>query len=280
MSKLFKTSVICAAAALCGADASAALFGLVPDGVQLGLGVSGTSGVNGFVGYANKNSDSFWWKRLGFRVDFASTTPIKSKLNSELNEAINKDGKGLEIADDLHVTDVALGAKHFGAMVDFYPFGNTWFLGGWRLSGGYFTGKFNLGANLKSDLLPGGDYEFELDDIKYKYSGGEMRATSSADWNYRGPYVGTGFDLGLLFGLKIYFDAGVVFANKSAQLDLDVPVTGLYQQVGGTWVAVENNATLEAILAEAESEVLHDGQKELDKYKMFPIVKLGFMYQF
>ena len=40
-----------------------------PHGLQLGVGVSATSGLNGFVGYANKNFDSFWWKRLGFRLD-------------------------------------------------------------------------------------------------------------------------------------------------------------------------------------------------------------------
>ena len=30
-----------------------------PHGLQIGVGVSATSGLNGFVGYANKNFDSF-----------------------------------------------------------------------------------------------------------------------------------------------------------------------------------------------------------------------------
>lgn len=282
MSKLLKTSVICAVAALGGANADAALFGLVPDGVQMGLGLSGTSGVNGFVGYANKDFESFWWKRLGFRVDFASTAPIKSKINSEIKDVMGD--KGIKITDDFRLTNGTVEAKHFGAIVDFYPFGNTWLLGGWRISGGYFTGKMKLGADLYSEMLAGGEYEFELDDIKYKYVGNEMRAKPAADWSYHGPYLGTGFDIGLLFGFKVYLDAGVVFANKPAQLKLDVPLNGLYQWYNDAWEQVEGTGALQeqlqVILEDAKTEVLREATKEVDKYEFFPMIKLGFMYRF
>ncbi|MBO4683260.1 MAG: hypothetical protein J5611_01630 [Alphaproteobacteria bacterium] len=284
MSMFLKTSAVCIATAMCASSASAALFGLMPDGVQMGLGFSGTSGLNGFVGYANKNFESFWWKRLGFRIDFASTSPVQSKINSEIREMMNDKAEGIEITDDLRITNGTVSAKHFGAIVDFYPFGDTWFLGGWRISGGYFNGKMHLGAEVQSDRLPSGDYEFELNDIKYKYAGGEMHATSKADWNYRGPYVGTGFDIGLLWGLKIYVDAGVVFANKSAQLGLDVPTNGLYQWYNGAWEQVAGDdplqQQLQATLEDAKREILRDGQKELDKYKFYPLVKVGLMYRF
>ncbi len=279
MSKFLTTSVVCMAAGLYSASASAALFGLVPDGVQLGLGVSGTSGLNAFVGYANKNLDSFWWKRLGFRIDFANTSPVKSKINSEINSIIDEEENGLEIAGDLHIKNGGVSAKHFGALVDFYPFGNTWFLGGWRLSGGYFMGNLNVNADVYGTTT-GGTYEFELGDYNYRYVGDDVRATAGAKWNYRGPYVGTGFDMGLLFGLKIYCDVGVVFTNKPAGLKLNVPTDGLEQLDGTEWKPVAGDATLEANLANAERDVLSDGQKELDKYKFYPMVKLGLMYRF
>lgn len=278
MMKFLSTSVICMAAAVCTAPASAALFGLVPDGVQMGLGVSGSSGLNGFVGYANKNLESFWWKRLGFRVDFANTKPIKSKINSAVNDIMGKDG--IEITDDLHITNGAISAKHFGALVDFYPFGNTWLLGGWRISGGYFLGNLDLGAEVKSEFSPSGEYEFELNNIKYKYSGGEMHAYAGTNWKYRGPYLGTGFDIGLLLGLKIYIDAGVVFTNKTAELGLDVPITDLFQRDGDEWLSVADSPTLQQTLENAKRAVLRDAQKELDKYNFFPMVKVGLMYRF
>ena len=34
-------------------------------GLQIGVGLSGTSGLNGIVGYANKDAVSFWGKRFG-----------------------------------------------------------------------------------------------------------------------------------------------------------------------------------------------------------------------
>ena len=284
MFRFLATSVVCMVMALWGTSSSAALLGLVPDGVQMGVGLSGSSGMNGFIGYANKESKSFWWKRLGFRVDFASTKPIKSKINSTINDFINEEEDGFEIADDLRIRNAGLSAKHFAAIIDIYPFGNTWFLGGWRLSGGYFMGKFNLGADIESEKLPSGDYEFELNDIRYKYAGGEMHAKAKADWNYHGPYVGTGFDLGLFLGLKIYVDAGVVFTNKAAQLGLDVPTTGLSQWYEGHWEQVAGDSPLQQELqqnlADAEREVLREGQEELNKYKFYPMVKVGLMYRF
>lgn len=244
-------------------------------GFQLGAGVSASSGLNAFVGYNNKSFDSFWWKRLGLRLDFGGTSMIKSKLNSQINKELGQDGR--EIGDYLRVKDVDLKANHFGAMIDFYPFGDTWFFGGWRLSGGYYAGKLNINAALtgKVDSLPDSEFAFELDGIKYKYSGNTMNGRANVDWKYSGPYVGTGFDIGLFAGLKIYMDAGVVFTNKTAQLGLDVPTDNLQQWDGTTWTTV-NVAELET----AKANALADGQKELDKIKYYPMVKLGFMYRF
>ena len=236
-----------------------------PRGLQLGIGVSATSGLNGFVGYNNKKFDSFWWKRFGFRLDFASYSLIRK----DTSKVSNNDG--YKIYDDLKLNNVDVNGNHFGAMVDFYPFGDTWFLGGLRVSGGYFTGNLDLNADIFANN-DAGRFNFEIGGEKYYYEG-EMKGTSKLNWKYNGPYLGAGFDFGLIAGLKLYFDAGVVFANKSADIDINVPITGLKDQITG-------NAVVEAALQEAHDKAIADAKKELDKYPYVPLVKIGVMYRF
>ena len=245
-----------------------------PHGVQLGIGVSATSGLNGFIGYNNKNFDSFWAKRFGIRFDFATMSPIKSKLNKRINSAIGDDG--VEIEDSLKIDNFELDAKHYGAMIDFYPFGDTWFLGGWRVSGGYFNGKLDLNADIHGTQKIG-KIEFELNDKKYSYDGDEMRGKAMIDWKYKGPYAGTGFDLGLFCGFKIYFDAGVVFTDKTAKINLDVPLDGLKDELGTA--IVEGSAEYNQFVQDKD-KALEDARKEIKDYPYYPLVKLGFMYRF
>lgn len=249
-----------------------------PHGLQIGVGVSATSGLNGFVGYANKNFDSFWWKRFGVRFDFATTAPLKSVISSGIDSIM---GDGIELGDGLSVTDGSIQANHFAALVDFYPFGNTWFLGGLRISGGYYFGNLELSARLAGtiDGAPEDALSFELDGQEYKYSGNQMNAMARADWDYRGPYLGAGFDLGLFAGFKIYFDAGVVFTNRAAQLGLDVPPDNLMVRGDdGQWAPVQGG--LVGAFEQAKHNALADAQEELDKLTFYPMVKLGFMYRF
>lgn len=244
------------------------------DGFQIGVGVSGSSGLNGFVGYANKDFDSFWAKRFGIRFDFATTKPIKSALNDAVNEVM---GDEIEIGDNLAISDLDIDANHYAAMIDFYPFGDTWLLGGWRISGGYYMGEFQASANIAGTIseLDGGSYEFELMGHQFKYTGNSVNGTATLDWDYRGPYLGTGFDIGLIAGFKIYMDAGVVFTNKSAQLGLDLPFENLYMDG-----APVDNQTIKDTVNSIVDETLADAQSELDDYKFYPMFKVGFMYRF
>lgn len=256
-----------------------------PHGLQLGLGVSPTSGLNGFVGYNNKNFDSFWWKRFGVRFDFATYSPIKKRLNKEINDYMGEDG--IEIDDNLKVDNAKINAKHIGALIDFYPFGNTWFLGGLRLSGGYMTGDINLSADIKGTKKIG-TIEFELGDRKYSYDGNEMKGTATAKWKYSGPYIGTGFDLGIFRGLKMYFDAGIVFTDAHAKVDLDVPLDSLTDiTIPGSpisnIVANSSNPAVQAAYnqyVQAKADALKEAQDEMDKLDYYPIVKIGVMYRF
>lgn len=245
-----------------------------PHGVQIGVGVSATSGLNGFIGYANKDFDSFWAKRFGVRFDFATTKPVRSVINDVIDGVMDD---GVDIGDNLTITDGELDAMHYAALVDFYPFGDTWLLGGWRLTGGYAFGDMSMSASVAGtiDELTPGYYEFELSGHKYAYTGNSVHGTAELDWQYRGPYIGTGFDVGIFAGLKVYVDAGVVFTNRAAELLLDVPTDNLQQWNGTSWVAVDV-PELESVI----DETLADAQNELDDIKFYPMVKVGFMYRF
>jgi hypothetical protein len=247
-----------------------------PRGLQFGIGASATSGMNGFIGYNNKKLDSFWGKRFGIRLDFASFSPIKKDFNKELNKDINKEG-GIEIDDTLKIDNVAINGHHYGAMVDFYPFGDTWFLGGFRVSGGYMFGKLDLDANVHGLPDDNGYVEFEMNHHKYYYTNGEMSAKAMADWKYNGPYVGTGFDLGLFWGFKIYFDAGVVLTGNTAKFDMNIPTDYLENANGDS--IVEGTAAYDQYVTDREKE-LSDARKEIKDYPYYPLVKLGFMYRF
>ena len=244
------------------------------DGVQLGVGASATGGLNGFVGYANKKADSFWGKRFGVRFDFATTQPVESVINDAIDSVVGDEG--IDVGDNLTISHGKMDAKHFAALIDFYPFGNTWFLGGWRLTGGYAFGDMNMGADVAGVFDgPSGRYEFELSGKKYAYTGNTAHGSANLDWKYHGPYVGTGFDFGLLAGLKIYVDAGVVFTNRAAELSLDVPTDNLQQFNGTTWETVDVPELDAAI-----QETLSDAQDTLNDFKFYPMVKVGLMYRF
>lgn len=249
-----------------------------PTGLELGVGVSATSGLNGFIGYANKNFDSFWLKRLGARLDFATTSPVKSMISSGIDSVMGKDG--VELGESLWIKDGSINGHHVAALVDFYPFGDTWFLGGIRISGGYYFGNLDLTADLTGKVsgIPDSEFAFELNGTNYKYIGNDIKGSATADWNYRGPYLGAGFDLGLFAGFKIYMDAGVVFTSKTAQLSLNLPTDNLQKWENGQWKPVELDGIAE--FEQAKREALSDAQDELDKLKFYPMIKLGFMYRF
>ncbi|MCR5194667.1 MAG: hypothetical protein K6B71_04075 [Alphaproteobacteria bacterium] len=263
-----------------------------PHGLQLGVGLSGTTGLNGFIGYNNKKFDSFWWKRLGFRADFATMSPLKSKIKSTIKSYVGKEGIELSDSEEedsagLYLNNFALNSHHFAALLDIYPFGDTWFLGGWRLTGGYFFGQTKFTADLTGKLngAPDEELTFEFDGTEYKYIGNTVKGKAKLKWDFSGPYAGTGFDLGLFCGFKIYFDAGVVFTSKAAELDFDINPNNL--QIWDTglndWKPIVDFADYNDKVREfheAKDAELKDVNDEFNKYKFYPVVKLGFMYRF
>jgi hypothetical protein len=173
--------------------------------------------------------------------------------------AINED-EGI-FAEDVKF-NTRFSGTNFGALVDFYPFSYTWGLGGFRLSGGYYFGSVKLGFDASAQnitanwpdgisadfTLPKFDFPMdvmgntvnvELDNLvvdspvtplgSSAVNISYLDASPLLKLNARGPYLGLGWDIGLFYGLKLTFDAGVVFTQPhrlSVGLDIDNPMLG------------------------------------------------------
>ena len=187
--------------------------------------------------------------------------------------------EGIEV-EDFNITNFNLKSHHVAALIDIYPFGDTWFLGGLRVTGGYFFGKTELTADIigKIDGAPGEELQFELDGVEYKYTGNDVKGKAKIAWDFKGPYAGAGFDLGITSGFKLFFDAGVVFTNKAAELGLDLNPDNLQVKDGGSWHAVSGSYLTE--FNEHKASVLKDANDEFEDFKFYPVVKFGFMYRF
>ena len=122
--------------------------------------------------------------------------------------------------------------------------------------------------------------EFEISGEKYKYDGSNnMKA--EINWNLSGFYLGGGFDLGLFYGFKIFFDLGALLVNNPALLDLNIPTIGLKHFNVGTnsWDPVNTPLLIEE-LNNSKNKTIRETNESLDKIKLFPFVKIGLMYRF
>jgi hypothetical protein len=242
-------------------------------GFQLGAGLGLLGGANFMLGYRIPyNPDNFWKNRLAFRVEYNTAKPFESAVEKE----------EIEIDDEKFTPHIR--GKQFGALVDFYPFGYTWLIGGFRLSGGYYTGDFAIGASMHKEAS--GTFSMKNQNGVELYYKAIAAADLVADLEYeklRGPYAGAGFDLGLFWGLKFYFDAGVVFTEKpgvsadiKASGNIDICTNDTYSSCSGNYTV--NSVEIQSLLNDTVREYEH----ELDSIRKgyFPIVKLGLLFRF
>ncbi len=248
-------------------------FGFSLSGVQVGAGF-GTTGTNFFAGYANLESEYWLLRHFGFRADIGTTDLFDISMNTLANEGLNYvDGLG----DIMEARDTKMKAEHLGVLVDFYPFS-----GSFRISGGYLDGNtnFNSVADITALDSFGAPIEFELSGTQYRYDATGLAGNATFNWDYSGPYLGTGFDIGMFAGFKFFIDAGVVLAESSGKLDLTVPETGLEVFEGGAWEIVETDPVATAEFERLKNEALKDANQDLEELKVYPILKMGFMYRF
>lgn len=179
--------------------------GYLLEGFQLGAGFGMLGAVNAQLGYRiPRRNSNFWKNRFGFRIDYNSWKPLEKTIEDFLED------NPLKVGDEKF--SGMISGTNYGALVDFYPFGNTWFLGNIRLSGGYYTGDFSVKVSMEKQ--GGLDGEFSFNDIEYKIENATATLKANLESKVKGPYIGVGFDFQILLGLKFYFDAGVVFTNN------------------------------------------------------------------
>ena len=242
-----------------------------PQGLAFGVGVSALSGLNVMTGYYNKEYESFWLRHFGARIDFATTDPLKSALDSAIESYMDD---GVDVGDGVKIDDGKLDAWHGGLLLDFYPFANFW-----RLSTGYFFGGADLSSAVFGEVATAPDFRFYfyLAGDHYYYNGNDFSGTAKINWRYHGPYLGTGFDIGIFCGFELFVDMGVVFTAKSAKLSLNIPHEQLYiyNKTSGQWSSVTVPA-LDADVARATDEA----NQKLSDFMVYPMLKLGFAYRF
>ena len=241
------------------------------DGISIGVEVSALGGLNVQAGYRNIDSDSYWLHHLGLRIDYASTDSLKSAIDSVIDSYM-RDGR--DIGDGVKIDEGSLDAWHSGFVLDYYPFA-----GSWRMSAGYVWGGARLDSSVFGEIVnaPAQRFYFYLAGDHYYYNGNAFDGTVTIDWNYSGPYFGTGFDfdLGCRFGL--FVDVGVVLTNRPAELSLDISQDQLYiyNETTGLWSPV-SIPQLDADIVRATVEA----NDKLADWRIYPMVKMGFLYRF
>ena len=60
-------------------------------GLQFGVGMSATTGLNVSAGFYNKDADSYFLRHFGLRVDLASIDALKSAVDSAIDAIKNAD---------------------------------------------------------------------------------------------------------------------------------------------------------------------------------------------
>lgn len=242
-----------------------------PHGLSVGVGASVTSGMNLSLGYYNPMYEPYWLRHFGARIDFAATDPLKSAIDSAIDSYM-RDGR--DVGDGVKIDNGKLDAWHAGLLLDYYPFA-----GAWRITGGYAWGGATLDADIFGtvDSAPSQRFYFYLAGDHYYYNGNAFNGLATLDWNYHGPYLGTGFDIGLFCGFRLFVDAGVVFTNGPARMSLDIPNEQLYvyNALTQNWLPV-TIPQLDADIARAT----RDANRKLSDLRVYPLVQVGFAYRF
>ena len=241
-----------------------------PDGISIGVGASALGGINILAGYRYLDSTSLWGK-IGTRFDFSDTAPLKSAIDSAIDHIMRD---GVDVGDGVKIDEGKLNSSHYAVMVDFYPFDS-----GWRLTTGLMWGNLELDTLIKGEIaeIPSERFYFYINGDHYYYNGNRFRGGVAIDWDFYGPYFGTGFDIGLFCGVRLFLDAGIVLANRPAYLDLDIPHEQLYiyNKETGTWAPV-TVPKLDSDVVAAEKDANH----KLSDFRIYPVLKLGFLYRF
>jgi hypothetical protein len=182
---------------------------------------------------------------IGYGHPLGSVANVRAEVNGvSFSHSFN--------SGDLHYDGTAT-LIHAGLYGDFFPMPSVV---PFRLTAGFLIGDDHVNANATS---PSGTYT--INGVAYSTLGQSIHA--KATYPAVRPYLGIGFGHSPLAtkGFSMFFDAGVAYGKP--HLDFDVPAD---------IVAEAGQANVDA-----EKQSL---QNTVDRYRFYPIVKVGVTYRF
>lgn len=210
---------------------------------------------------------------LGISLNTSALAESNSSINTKLstlglgveysyhfsdNWATSAGLYGMSFTRDAVRSDIKYNAdlklRHFSVLGHYYPWEN-----GFRFSGGVvFNGTKLDGKATNSGTINLGGTSYGTDSL------GSVRA--KADFRKIAPYLGLGWDSGnhSNAGLSFSADLGVMFTGK--------PDVSLTPYCGA-------NDCPQQILDAANRE-LNDLEKDLDSFKVYPVISIGAIYRF
>jgi hypothetical protein len=257
---------------------SNSVFAQTDGGFQIGIAGGALSGASIHAGYRFSSDTSWLANRFGVRVEYSTLAPIESIIEN------------LEIEVEEQTFTAFAKGQQYGALLDFYPFGGTWGLGNFRISGGYYGGKFEFGAETSENFTSSTNGTFEFNGSTYEVNG-QATLTGSLKSKATGPYLGLGFDIALLYGLKLFADVGVVFTDEpeiktavSGTADIDCTGSTCFAGIGGG-TTIDLSALTPAVQAELDGflkdmQSQFDDELEMVKQPYYPMAKIGLLYRF
>lgn len=256
-------SALFATMALAGTINSGNLLASVDGGYQIGVGIGALQGIAVHAGYRFSDSD-FLNNKFGTRLEYSTLSFTFDKEERKNKPSFEFFAKGHQM----------------GALIDFYPFAGIWVLGAFRFSAGYYAGKFEMGNRKSEEFGTGRTVKLNKKDYTLK---GRVNLEAKLKSKATGPYLGTGFDMGLFYGLKFFADAGIVFTEKP-KVNVSLSGTGSVEWNDGTLQTANlNNPADIAKINKVANDMAKNYEEENFKklYKPFyPIAKIGLLYRF
>ena len=268
---IFVMKTVCVFGVFCVLCLPALADTAFPHGTQVAVGASLTGGIHLSAGYYNSEWSDFWRRHFGMRIGFASTNPLKSAIDSAIDSVMRD---GIDVGNGVKIDNGQLDVWHVSMLLDYHPFAGVW-----RITGGYAWGGMQLDSDIfgKIEQAPSQRFYFYLAGDHYYYNGNDFGGIATIDWNFHGPYLGTGFDWRIGCGFGVFIDFGVVFTSRAPHLSLNIPHEQLYiySKQTQTWAPV-TIPTLDNDVVRAT----HDANRKLSDFRFYPVVKLGFSYHF
>ncbi len=231
---------------------------------------------------ANSSQNSSSRQKSGWAIVPEASTlgfggHIVGKITPNFNARVGVNAFGLGI--DIEETDLDfegdLNLFNVSSIIDIHPFKRS----GFRISGGLIFGdnNFNGTADISEEVADGlGEVEVEGQSINVRDLNINELATLDADIeinNSVAPYIGIGGGnaVGESKGLGFWWNLGVVLGG-SPEVELDSNVSEETPEE----IREEVEEAADDILEEEEEEL----EDELDFINIYPVVSLGFSYQF